>query len=339
MGRAAATEANAAGTSRSDNLIRREATLVELRTIADHGHLFAVIDACDLPAVPCKVDELGHARAASLYLGTAEEMYSAIAPYVFAVDRTVLDWIVTELWGKPWGFFSVAESNLEAIRRHFRRFLLVQAPSGEHLYFRFYDPRVLEDVLDLPASSECRQLMASLDALGIPLVEPGTVLLVPRPTRTIRLQIPGSVKREPIDRAGRANQGPLLQIGASFYSHLSQRTWDRYITRLIDRMRNADFIPYLEPRLASGEHLALRHAIEQAVGEAEELGFSSEEDVTALVLFRSCAPGTLFDPAYNAWIETVVRERSIPVEDRLDAMYELLPAQARLIIFGPPQAS
>jgi hypothetical protein len=125
----------------------RPASLEELRAIASAGRLYAVIDACDMPSVPEVARELGEERAVSLYRGSAQEMYWAFAPYLFAVDGEVLDWIVAELWSEPWGIFAVSDGDLEAVRRHFRRFLLVQAPDGEQWYFRFYDPRVIHPLL------------------------------------------------------------------------------------------------------------------------------------------------------------------------------------------------
>ncbi|HEX2210575.1 MAG TPA: DUF4123 domain-containing protein [Longimicrobium sp.] len=132
------------GTATANPLLAtRTASLDELRELAATGRLYAVIDACDTPAVPEKARELGESRAVSLYRGTADEQYWAFAPYLFAVDGDLLDWIVADLWTEPWGIFAVADEDLEAVRRHFRRFLLVQAPDGDQWYFRFYDPRVL----------------------------------------------------------------------------------------------------------------------------------------------------------------------------------------------------
>jgi hypothetical protein len=148
----------------------------ELRALAEAGRLYAVIDACDTPAVPEKARELGEERAVSLYRGSADEMYWAFAPYLFAVDGELLDWIVAELWAEPWGIFAVADEDLEAVRRHFRRFLLVQSPDGEQWYFRFYDPRVLPTFLQASTAEEIAELFGTLSAyvvnpLGSPLPE------------------------------------------------------------------------------------------------------------------------------------------------------------------------
>jgi Domain of unknown function (DUF4123) len=146
----------------------RTASLEELRELVAAGRLYAVIDACDTPAVPEKARELGETRALSLYRGTADEQYWAFAPYLFVVDGELLDWIVAGLWTEPWGIFAVADGDLEAVRRHFRRFLLVEAPDGDQWYFRFYDPRVLPTFLQQSAAEEIAELFGGLAALVVP---------------------------------------------------------------------------------------------------------------------------------------------------------------------------
>lgn len=165
----------------------RTASLDELRELAAAGRLYAVIDACDTPAVPAKAAELGEERAVSLYRGSAEEMYWAIAPYLFAVDGALLDWIVAELWTEPWGIFAVADADLEAVRRHFRRFLLVQSPEGEQWYFRFYDPRVLSAYLLGCSAAELKSFYAMVvsfmvvnNSLGIVIMSRNTAKVIIR---------------------------------------------------------------------------------------------------------------------------------------------------------------
>jgi hypothetical protein len=172
----------------------RTASLEELRELAAAGRLYAVIDACDTPAVPEKARELGETRAVSLYRGTADEQYWAFAPYLFAVDGDLLDWIATDLWTGPWGIFAVADGEIEAVRRHFRRFLLVQAPDGEQWYFRFYDPRVLPTFLETSDEQQLSEFFPRLQALVIPDGSPRLIWYsapaLPAPRISIRLARP-----------------------------------------------------------------------------------------------------------------------------------------------------
>jgi hypothetical protein len=172
----------------------------ELRELADQGCLYAVLDACDTPAVSQKAGELGMERAVSLYRGSADEMYWAIAPYLFAVDAELLDWITATLWGGPWGIFAVADTGLEELRKHFRRFLLVHSPEGEQLYFRFYDPRVLAGFLPLCTGAEAMELFGPVTHYGIPSQDAPAVTLIQRPTAAQRLRIRRVERPPPSDQ-------------------------------------------------------------------------------------------------------------------------------------------
>lgn len=124
----------------------------------EHLTLYAILDACDEPQVPVKVQELGAERAVSLYRGAAERDYWSFAPYLAIVDQELLNWIVENLWEDPWGIFAVSAAPLNDVRKHFRQFLLVESPDGEQLYFRFYDPRVLPTYLESSNAEECQQM-------------------------------------------------------------------------------------------------------------------------------------------------------------------------------------
>ena len=143
----------------------RASSLDELRgcLAAGPGSVYAVLDACDEPRVPDKVRELGPTRAVSLYRGSAEIEYWAIAPYLAQLDETLLDWIVGSLWKDPWGIFAVARADLATLRKHFRRFLKVEDPDGKELLFRFYDPRVLPTFLTTCIESEAEQFFGPIE--------------------------------------------------------------------------------------------------------------------------------------------------------------------------------
>src|SRR5688572_27809744 len=125
----------------SELLSSPTATVFDVRTLARGGMLYAILDACDAPAVPPKVESLGEARGVSLYKGTSQERYADIAPYLVAVDDELLDWILTTLWSEPWGVFAQTKASIDELRTHFRKFLIATGPNGEEWYFRFYDPR------------------------------------------------------------------------------------------------------------------------------------------------------------------------------------------------------
>ena len=147
-------------TSTSQSSVRiTESSLEDLRRQIEQapGTVYAILDACDEPRVPVKVKELGPERAVCLYRGSAEEEYWAVAPYLVVVDEELLDWIIETLWNDPWGVFAVAETDLVQMRKHFRRFLIVQHPDERQVYFRYYDPRLLSSFLNTCTEEEVGQ--------------------------------------------------------------------------------------------------------------------------------------------------------------------------------------
>lgn len=149
-------------------LIETEIGIEIVRGLATDGRLAAILDACDSPAVLEKVEEVGPDRAISLYRGTAEERYAAIAPYLVMVDAPLLDWIVATIWQEPWGFFAVSGATRDELRRHFRRFLKVVSPGGEQWFFRFYDPRVLSVFLPTCNAGEIVDLFGPVTSFVLP---------------------------------------------------------------------------------------------------------------------------------------------------------------------------
>ncbi len=145
----------------------RSVACFELGEFADQGQLWTIVDACNQPLVPPKMYEIGEAKAVSLYQGEAEYKYAEVAPYLAHVDRSLLDWILSDLWAKPWGVFAVVKSDLETLRRHFRKFLMVKDPDGGKMYFRYYDPRVLRVFLPTCLDEELEKLFGPVQAYGV----------------------------------------------------------------------------------------------------------------------------------------------------------------------------
>src|SRR4051794_4469402 len=95
--------------AQSPHLWTEPASLFDVRQVARSGRLYAILDACDAPPVPPKVATLGDARGVSLYRGGAEERLADIAPYLVAVDESLLVWILETLWAEPWGLLVASD--------------------------------------------------------------------------------------------------------------------------------------------------------------------------------------------------------------------------------------
>ncbi|MGE0438913.1 MAG: DUF4123 domain-containing protein [Gemmatimonadales bacterium] len=150
------------------DLVREPVSFGDLERWSDGGRLFAILDACDQPAVPEFCQDQPDDIARSLYLGRADEELWAIAPYVVRVEPATLAWIRSDLWAEPWGVFLAADARLDELHRHFRQFLIVSGPQGQDWYFRFYDPRVLPRFLTSASVEDAERFFGPVAAYAVP---------------------------------------------------------------------------------------------------------------------------------------------------------------------------
>lgn len=117
--------------------------------------VYAILDGASVPEL---LPQLAEAKeeSACLYRGELEPDLAQKAPYLIKLrrDSPLTDWILNDGWGNHWGIFATTPAGLEALRRHFRRFLRVKDHTGKILYFRYYDPRVLTVYLPTCRRSE-----------------------------------------------------------------------------------------------------------------------------------------------------------------------------------------
>jgi hypothetical protein len=132
--------------------------------------LYALLDAARDPRIlQLLLESVDDHR--SLYDGVKGEALADVAPYLVALrpDSGLLERLVTEGWGRSWGMYVKSRHAMTAVRRHFRRFLMVENDeTSQRMYFRFYDPRVLRDFM---AIATVRQKDALHDGLEGILLE------------------------------------------------------------------------------------------------------------------------------------------------------------------------
>lgn len=138
--------------------------------------LFALLDAARDERVLQIVRERSE-EARSLYDGFQGEILAEAAPYLVDCGTgPLLDEIVLEGWGKSWAVFVGSTRPFVEVRRHFRRYLIVQDDeTEERLYFRFYDPRVLRVFLPLCTRRQLGDMLGELSFLAMEDEEGGLV--------------------------------------------------------------------------------------------------------------------------------------------------------------------
>ena len=107
--------------------------------------LFALLDSARTPRILEILEEIPE-NWLSLYEGDGGKEYDTVAPYLVGGllrQPSLVRILIEEGWGKSWGIYLTSEEEFMKVRRHLRRFLVVQDEGRQHLYFRFYDPRVL----------------------------------------------------------------------------------------------------------------------------------------------------------------------------------------------------
>lgn len=136
-----------------------------LRLLAFDGALWAILDACDAPAVPARLKLLPPDRGGCLWSGEAREKYWGVAPWLAKVDVPLLDWVRATLWAEPWGLFVESRATADVLRKHLRRRLIAEDANGKRMYFRFYDPRVLRTYLRTATPPERADLFGPVESL------------------------------------------------------------------------------------------------------------------------------------------------------------------------------
>lgn len=134
--------------------------------LAAEPDLWAVLDAARDPRIVQVLDECVD-DARSLYEGPQNAALADVAPYLVRLraDSHLLRLLVEEGWGAAWGIFIAWSASEKEVRRHLRRFLMVESEeSREKMYFRFYDPRVLRTFIPTCSVRQLTELFGDVGA-------------------------------------------------------------------------------------------------------------------------------------------------------------------------------
>lgn len=128
--------------------------------------VYAVLDGASVEQLPQLLWEHEPANIC-LYRGELEPDMAAVAPYLVKLeyDCPFAKLVCEKGWGNHWGIFALtpAEVDIRVLRKHFRRFLMVNNPDGKTVYFRYYDPRVLRTYLPTCNTEEIKTIFGPVD--------------------------------------------------------------------------------------------------------------------------------------------------------------------------------
>lgn len=144
---------------------------------AGHGDVYAVLDtAKDKRIYPRLRDPAVAARC--LYEGTIAQPVAETAPYLVQMQAWTpfTETMLEDGWGQSWGIFLSTSSPAQEVRRHLRRFLMVQDEQGKQLYFRYYDPRVFRVYLPTCNDAELKLVFGPVERFWCESEDGGEVI-------------------------------------------------------------------------------------------------------------------------------------------------------------------
>jgi hypothetical protein len=143
-----------------------EKVLLAHHALTQTPHLYGIVDA-SRGARPLQLLREAIDEHESLYEGVKGEALARCAPYLVALrqDSGLLARLLREGWGARWGVFLSCARPFKDLRRHLRRFLLVEDDaSGERFYLRFYDPHTLRMLVPTCTLRQRADFFGDIDA-------------------------------------------------------------------------------------------------------------------------------------------------------------------------------
>lgn len=279
-------------------LRQRDISSEQLAQLADGGYVFAIVDACvDHELVMHKAyNEMGAPQAISLFQGTYMESYDAAAPYLFHVDREVLEWIPANLDQSRWGIFLLTKEPQEVLVPHLQRFLMVVLPDGRKGYFRYYDPRILRAYLPTCQPGELQSFFSAVRGFAtMDEIENIVFELSAAPLAEFAVHPSG-----------------LWAIRAEQVRAFSDLSKEHFAKKAVAHLEN--FFPEL-CELYDNEQI--RTFVFNSIRKAAAYGITRERDVRAYIAI-SFVFGTDFedDPQYD-WATNILRDSSRSAAKRL----------------------
>jgi hypothetical protein len=294
------------------------------------GDVYALLDAARDPRI-ARLLKRSMIDYCCLYSGKLPRELEDAAPYLVSLGRNsrLTAELITLGWGNSCGFFVSSRALLQDLRRHFRRFLLVQDDGGRRLVFRFYDPRVLRTYLPTCNAGELRQFFGPVERYVVE-GDPAGSLIEYRCTGAGLLQEVVDLARDP--GPGRAGPGERdarwpsdgwrpsvdathpLKIRAEQMEVFQRRAEEAFVRRVVQHLRSehAKAIERYDDGL-------LREIVQEGIGRARRHGLTWESSLTAFVaLLFEVAPDFDRHPS----IARILQDERIPANHRVRALVD-----------------
>jgi len=125
-----------------------------------NSQVIAIIDGASVSELQGAI-EINKPKHCCLLSGKMDVDLANAAPYLIKLEKTspFTEWLLKG-WGKHFGIYCIInrQVSFDELRTHFRGLLTVKTHDGHTVYFRFYDPRVLNIYLPTCTGSEAQQV-------------------------------------------------------------------------------------------------------------------------------------------------------------------------------------
>lgn len=140
---------------------------------AAQGPPFVLIDSAGLPGGKADIPLGAFARVECLFAGDLADELQDVAPYLAQLPSYDEECrrVAERLLAQHTGLLVVPEASeapdaaFAQLHRHFRKFNVVYGAAGKPMFFRYYDPRVLLDVLAVFDPEQLQQFFAPLQRI------------------------------------------------------------------------------------------------------------------------------------------------------------------------------
>ncbi|MCW8090317.1 DUF4123 domain-containing protein [Alteromonas sp. ASW11-130] len=145
----------------------------------EEHNVYAVVDGAACPELRFKLYDW-QPISSCLWSGDLEPDIEEVAPYMVKLEKgaDITEWLIKEGWGNHWNIFVSSILNPKEFRKQIRKLQLARSPEGKTLFFRFYDPRVLEIFLPSSDAQQRVDVFMKIERFYFPSSEMNSLLCV-----------------------------------------------------------------------------------------------------------------------------------------------------------------
>ncbi len=124
--------------------------------------LYVLLDCASDKELPeCVLNLDKQAKCHSLFDKTPLAEIADTGPFLIEVNQNsaVFAYLLAKMSEHPWGYFILSHDDIETLNNRLQVFLNIKMPEGKSCLFRFYDPRVMFNQLQILSNERLSSLI------------------------------------------------------------------------------------------------------------------------------------------------------------------------------------